>query len=42
MDKETVNRLIRKELGLFTGELVQKNEDYNNSLHNPNIFGQPI
>ena len=40
MTKEEVNKAIRKELGLYTGELVQKNEDYNNSLHEPNIFGQ--
>lgn len=40
MDKNEVNRLIVEELKNFTEELLQKNEDYNNSLHKPNIFGQ--
>ncbi len=38
--KEDVNRLISEELNEFKAELLQKNEDYNNSLHSPNIFGQ--
>ena len=35
-----VNKLICDELLQFATELVQKNKDYNNSLHKPNIFGQ--
>ena len=34
------NDLIQKELYDFKIELLQKNKDYNNSLHRPNIFGQ--
>jgi len=40
MTIEQVNKLISKELDKFKGELIQKNKDYNNSLHRPNIFGQ--
>tara|TARA_R110000851_G_scaffold245309_1_gene398079 strand:- start:63 stop:323 length:261 start_codon:yes stop_codon:yes gene_type:complete len=40
MTKEEVNNAIIRELCVYTEELVQKNEDYNNSLHRPNIFGQ--
>lgn len=40
MDKAEVNEAIEIELLQFTNELLQKNEDYNNSLHKPNIFGQ--
>jgi hypothetical protein len=40
MSKDEVNRLIVDELSNFTDELLQKNDDYNNSLHKPNIFGQ--
>lgn len=40
MDKAEVNEAIEMELLQFTNELLQKNEDYNNSLHKPNIFGQ--
>lgn len=38
--KEQVNKFITDELEKFRDELLQKNEDYNNSLHSPNIFGQ--
>jgi hypothetical protein len=37
---EHVNELISKEVYAFENELIQKNKDYNNSLHRPNIFGQ--
>jgi hypothetical protein len=37
---EETNILISKELDKFKGELIQKNKDYNNSLHRPNIFDQ--
>ena len=37
---EKTNRLITQELTDFCDELIQKNKDYNNSLHRPNIFGQ--
>ena len=37
---EEVNNLIAKECDEFKAELIQKNIDYNNSLHRPNIFGQ--
>ena len=37
---EKVNNLIVYELEEFKKELVQKNNDYNNSLHQENIFGQ--
>ena len=40
LSKEEVNELIKSELETFTSELIQKNEDYNNSLHQKNIFGQ--
>lgn len=40
MTLEETNNKIREELGRFTEELVQKNVDYNNSLHRPNVFGQ--
>lgn len=40
MDKKEVNHKIELELVKFRDELLQKNEDYNNSLHKPNIFGQ--
>ncbi len=35
-----VNELIKIECDKFKDELIQKNIDYNNSLHRPNIFGQ--
>ena len=37
---EEVNNLIAKECDEFKNELIQKNIDYNNSLHRPNIFKQ--
>ena len=37
---EDVNEKIVLELAEFRDELLQKNKDYNNSLHRPNIFGQ--
>lgn len=37
---DEVNNLIKDEILQFATELVQKNLDYNNSLHKPNIFGQ--
>ena len=37
---EETNKAIADEIIQFTKELVQKNKDYNNSLHRPNIFGQ--
>ena len=37
--KEQVNEEIENECNRFYTELLQKNEDYNNSLHKPNIFG---
>jgi len=40
LSKEEVNKLIVEELVNFSAELIQKNEDYNNSLHKKNIFGQ--
>ena len=40
LSKEEVNNLIIDECHAFCAELIQKNEDYNNSLHKPNIFGQ--
>jgi len=40
LSKEEVNEFIKSELETFTAELIQKNEDYNNSLHKKNIFGQ--
>ena len=40
MNIEETNKMITDELALFCTELIQKNEDYNNSLHKPNIFGQ--
>ena len=40
MTLEETNNKIREELGRFADELVQKNVDYNNSLHRPNVFGQ--
>jgi len=40
LSKEEVNKLISKELDKFKNKLIQKNEDYNNSLHKKNIFGQ--
>ena len=40
MTKDEVNLDILKYLEGFTKELIQKNKDYNNSLHMPNIFGQ--
>jgi hypothetical protein len=40
ISKLEVNKLISDELDLFKAELIQKNDDYNNSLHRPNIFKQ--
>ena len=40
MNLEETNKAIAEEVLQFTKELVQKNKDYNNSLHRPNIFGQ--
>jgi len=40
MTLEETNEAIKNEILLFATELVQKNKDYNNSLHRPNIFGQ--
>ena len=40
LSKDEVNKLISKELDKFKNKLIQKNEDYNNSLHKKNIFGQ--
>jgi hypothetical protein len=45
MDKKELtiaetNDRIQEELKKFHDELIQKNIDYNNSLHRPNIFGQ--
>jgi hypothetical protein len=40
LSKEEVNNLIIDECHAFCSQLIQKNEDYNNSLHKPNIFGQ--
>ena len=37
---EGTNELISREVFKFEKELIQKNKDYNNSLHRPNIFGQ--
>ena len=40
MNIEETNKKITDELAAFCAELLQKNKDYNNSLHSPNIFGQ--
>jgi len=40
MEKSEVNKLISKEVDKFKRELIQKNIDYNNSLHRENIFKQ--
>ena len=40
MTLEETNNLLREVVGEFLEELIQKNTDYNNSLHRPNIFGQ--
>ena len=40
MKLEETNKRITEEILDFATELVQKNRDYNNSLHRPNIFGQ--
>lgn len=39
MEIKDVNKLISKLLDDFKAELIQKNIDYNNSLHRPNFFG---
>tara|TARA_R100000541_G_C1844598_1_gene76510 strand:- start:125 stop:385 length:261 start_codon:yes stop_codon:yes gene_type:complete len=40
MELEETNKLLREVVEEFLEELIQKNTDYNNSLHRPNIFGQ--
>ena len=40
MDKDEVNKLIEKYMDDFKNQYVQKNNDYNNSLHRENIFKQ--
>ena len=40
MTLEDINDKICLEVNVFLDELIQKNIDYNNSLHRPNIFGQ--
>ena len=40
MERDEVNRLIIAEVDAFKEELLQKNIDYNNSLHRENIFKQ--
>tara|TARA_R110002020_G_scaffold412242_3_gene621863 strand:+ start:1211 stop:1489 length:279 start_codon:yes stop_codon:yes gene_type:complete len=40
MNIEETNKRITEEILEFAKELVQKNRDYNNSLHSANIFGQ--
>ena len=40
MNLEETNNRIEQELTDFCKELIQKNIDYNNSLHRENIFGQ--
>jgi len=40
MDKDEVNKLIEHYMDDFKNQYVQKNNDYNNSLHRENIFKQ--
>jgi len=40
MDKDEVNKLIEQYMDDFKNQYVQKNNDYNNSLHRENIFKQ--
>ena len=40
MNIEETNSRIKEEIYLFCSELIQKNIDYNNSLHRENIFKQ--
>jgi len=40
MDKDEVNKLIEQYMDEFKNQYVQKNNDYNNSLHRENIFKQ--